>query len=298
MKNENEFKRTPIDDLIADWLQANGLRLEERPTTGGLEDLARRIHEYKDTEAQATIIRQQKKLQLLIKQLADKSERNTNLNLILGKREKELRKLKTERLRIEKGSHKNIVRLIHKLRTQDKKAQATTTRQQKELKNIAEVKSKLGELIDLKAENEKLQEKYDKLIDDLQDWAWVSGKMPKISKKDIEDSLKRIKAGSLQNPKGVLDKERIEKLESSLSSKETLAKEQEGTIEGLQDQLQIATNYVSQLEKSRRNLAEKLCDETIESPHIYDMILPDGFHMQITKSKKQAVQSWLEWSEK
>jgi len=59
-------KRDEVSDLIADWLQANGLRLEERPSTGDLEDLEKRIHEFKDTEAQKTIVRQQKELEEFI----------------------------------------------------------------------------------------------------------------------------------------------------------------------------------------------------------------------------------------
>jgi hypothetical protein len=56
-------KRTSIDELIADWLQDNNLRGDDSLGLAELDDLAKRIHDYKDKESQATIIRQQKELE-------------------------------------------------------------------------------------------------------------------------------------------------------------------------------------------------------------------------------------------
>ena len=78
-------------------------------------------------------------------------------------------------------------------------------------------------------------------------------------------------------------------------------KELEGELTGVRDQLQIATNYVSQLEASRRKLVEELVRYASKSEiNLNRQMATDGEYRGYIywhNSPNEATQSWIKWSE-
>lgn len=88
---------------------------------------------------------------------------------LLIKADLEISKLKAERLAMEKGSHKNISRLIKKMRAQDKQAQKTITRQQRELKSCHSIMRTLRKKVSAQARNLTTKDKRIRKLKDGED---------------------------------------------------------------------------------------------------------------------------------